>query len=640
MHLAAAVETRVGRKGVRPCVVVAGGREPPHWEAYPTHQFISTVGALSCCAAGGCWRSRCQLVGDGDPKDSHNVCERPVDVHEDLRIPKCMDIITPEDVIRRIELYRRCGSVQQRHMPGAVGWSPGFSLSSQPKGCTPAEDSNRLRHNQQAPGVPMKIATRKRRVRKSGGEAPHDGENVLIKFRHGLGDAVQVTSVLRHLEHYHPDWHIEVASLIGKHSAFHGLCGKVSLLNGKHPRRKEIDREYNLDWHECATCYPDSPSTKAERCMREVFELAPIERLCRYVIKTPDAAFEIAHRYLRQICKVSLGDDCRYPVVLLHYQGNTSAEYKDLPHELARDLCDRIIEAGSVPVILDWDDRSPLPDGKRIHNPRVDLELWDGMGTGDAAVLAALTELSTLMVGVDSGPLHVAGATSTPTIAVWTGHHPLHYMALADNMTHLVPENHRELLRGDRDVGEAYFRDHYRYQAYSNLEDELVAAVAQRLEDATGTLVYTRSFWIRSDNAPQDLVVVKDIAEDDSYNVAEMPMARPVVVDIGAHIGCFAKKIHERNPLARIIAVECCPENIPALKKNIGGFATVIQGAVTYEEDLALLNAVYPGCVTTGAASFYLGRLCSSVRARTNSRNNRRTWRISRIGRISGASRR
>jgi len=374
--------------------------------------------------------------------------------------------------------------------------------------------------------------------------------------------------------------------------------------------------------------------------MREVFELAPIEKLCRYVIKPPDAAFEIAHRYLRQICKVSLGDDCRYPVVLLHYQGNTSADYKDLPHELARDLCDRILEAGAVPVILDWDDRSPLPDGKRIHNPRVDLELWDGMGTGDAAVLAALTELSTLMVGVDSGPLHVAGATSTPTIAVWTGHHPLHYMALADNMTHLVPENHRELLRGDQDVGEAYFRDHYRYQAYSNLEDELVAAVAQRLEDATGTLVYTRSFWIRSDNAPQDLVVVKDIAEDDSYNVAEMPMARPVVVDIGAHIGCFAKKIHERNPLARIIAVECCPENIPALKKNIGGFATVIQGAVTYEEDLALLNAVYPGCVTTGAASFYLGRLCSSVRARTNSRNNRRTWRISRIGRISGASRR
>jgi hypothetical protein len=35
MHLAAAVETPDGRRGARPCVVLAGGREPPHWEAVP-----------------------------------------------------------------------------------------------------------------------------------------------------------------------------------------------------------------------------------------------------------------------------------------------------------------------------------------------------------------------------------------------------------------------------------------------------------------------------------------------------------------------------------------------------------------------------------------------------------------------------
>jgi len=545
MHLASAVESRDGRTGARPCVVVAGGREPPHWEAYPTHQFISTVGALSCCDTGGCWRSRCQTVGDGDPKDSHNVCVKPVHVREDLRIPKCMEMITPEDVIRRIELYCHGGSLKQRH-------------------------------NQQPPRGPMKIATLERRVSRAREEDHDHAKNVLIQFRHGLGDAVQLTSVLRHLHHYRPHWHVEVASLVGKHSAFYGLCEKVSIIDGQRPTRSGIDREYSLDWHECATCYADSPSTKADRCLREVFELAPIEDLCRYVIKPPDSAFEKAHRYLRQICKVSLGDHCRYPVVLIHYEGNTSMERKNLPHELIRNVCERIMQAGCVPIILDWDNRSPVPDGKRILNPRVDLELWDGMGTGDAAVLAALTELSTLMVGVDSGPLHVAGATSTPTIGVWTGHHPLHYMALADNMIHLVPENHRELLRGDQDVGEAYFREHYRYQTYGSLDDELTATVGERLEDATGALVYTRSFWIRNNNAQQDLVVVKDIAEDDSYRVGEMPMTRPVVLDVGAHIGCFSKKVHQRNPLAEIIAVECCPENVPALKKNVGGFATVI----------------------------------------------------------------
>jgi len=101
MHLAAAVETRAGRPARRPCVVVAGGREPVHWEAYSWHQFVHTVGALPCCAAGGCWRSRVQPLGDGDAKDGPDqLC---VDVRRGL--PACMDLITPEDVIRRIEVY-------------------------------------------------------------------------------------------------------------------------------------------------------------------------------------------------------------------------------------------------------------------------------------------------------------------------------------------------------------------------------------------------------------------------------------------------------------------------------------------------------------------------------------------------------
>ena len=35
MHMAAAIETKPGRPANRPCVVVAGGREPSQWEAYP-----------------------------------------------------------------------------------------------------------------------------------------------------------------------------------------------------------------------------------------------------------------------------------------------------------------------------------------------------------------------------------------------------------------------------------------------------------------------------------------------------------------------------------------------------------------------------------------------------------------------------
>ena len=111
MHLAAAVETKRGKPRNRAAVVLAGGREPAQWEAYPHHQFINTNGALRCCDQGGCWKSRCQPVGDNDPKDQ-DLCLYPVQVAEDLQIPKCMNMIAPQDVIRRIELYYEGGALQ------------------------------------------------------------------------------------------------------------------------------------------------------------------------------------------------------------------------------------------------------------------------------------------------------------------------------------------------------------------------------------------------------------------------------------------------------------------------------------------------------------------------------------------------
>lgn len=111
MHLAAAVETKPHKPKNRACVVVAGGREPAQWEAYPHHQYISTNGALDCCDNGGCWKSRCQPVGDGDAKD-RDLCLYPVELTDDLCIPRCLAMITPADVIRRIELYYDGGALQ------------------------------------------------------------------------------------------------------------------------------------------------------------------------------------------------------------------------------------------------------------------------------------------------------------------------------------------------------------------------------------------------------------------------------------------------------------------------------------------------------------------------------------------------
>jgi ADP-heptose:LPS heptosyltransferase len=122
MHLAAAVEYPKGEAGARPCVVIAGGREPPHWEAYPTHQFLHTVGMLPCCAAGGCWKSRTRSVGDGSDHDSPaNLC---VDVVGDL--PRCMDMIRAEHVIERVGAYLHGAAARQRPVVPAVAAADAF----------------------------------------------------------------------------------------------------------------------------------------------------------------------------------------------------------------------------------------------------------------------------------------------------------------------------------------------------------------------------------------------------------------------------------------------------------------------------------------------------------------------------------
>ena len=110
MHLAAAtpMRERTGshqqllgcwQRKNRPAVVIAGGREPPHWEAYPHHQFLHSVGTLPCCDEGGCWKARVFPIGDGSEADE-SLCVDPV-LESDL--PRCLHEITAADVIRAVE---------------------------------------------------------------------------------------------------------------------------------------------------------------------------------------------------------------------------------------------------------------------------------------------------------------------------------------------------------------------------------------------------------------------------------------------------------------------------------------------------------------------------------------------------------
>jgi len=162
MHLAAAVETKPGTAKSRPCVVVAGGREAPHWAAYPTHQFIHTVGTLPCCAEGGCWKVRTVPLGDGDYRDEERyLC---VDVVDGL--PRCMEMITPKHVIPFVELYLNQFAQPPRAkaeygQPAGTGWNLSAAAYHAPDGLTPhflsevgpSEQCKRVAHNLQNPIV-------------------------------------------------------------------------------------------------------------------------------------------------------------------------------------------------------------------------------------------------------------------------------------------------------------------------------------------------------------------------------------------------------------------------------------------------------------------------------------------------------
>lgn len=130
MHLAAAVERPAGREGIRPCVVVAGGREPLHWFSYPGHQVLHRVGALACCRETGCWKARTVPIGDRSRFDAtESLCES---VDEEAGLPRCMAMIEPAEVVHAVETYLK-GGVSPVLTPGqarVAERAPGLSVGT------------------------------------------------------------------------------------------------------------------------------------------------------------------------------------------------------------------------------------------------------------------------------------------------------------------------------------------------------------------------------------------------------------------------------------------------------------------------------------------------------------------------------
>ena len=110
------------------------------------------------------------------------------------------------------------------------------------------------------------------------------------------------------------------------------------------------------------------------------------------------------------------------PVVLLHQKGNTAQERKSLSNSVTeafyREFLDRCDGALNL---LDWDQRVPRLASYRVRH-------LSDFGPCPLDLLLALMTEADLLIGVDSGPLHLSRFTNIPTLGVWQpGHYPATY---------------------------------------------------------------------------------------------------------------------------------------------------------------------------------------------------------------------
>lgn len=300
---------------------------------------------------------------------------------------------------------------------------------------------------------------------------------VLLRMRHGLGDNAQFTIVTRHIKHYFPNWSIDMEVGKGKESYFKGFAENIFVRKQDKYDYREYDNLLDIDWPPPEFCSFNLPSSKPTRFLQNYFHVEPIEDLYKgYSVTTTQEEETLASNYVSSLPK---------PFVIVHYLAKTLKHAKSLTHKDAEFICNKIINFGFTPVILDWKKESPLPNNKTIFNPDVDNPIWQGEKLSSAGTIAALISKAKLYIGVDSGPLHTAGCTNTPALGIWHGHHPVNFYDLCDNVTHLVPIKAKRLktIKGkQKKKARDYFERAYKHVYYNNLKNAITKELEKRLQ--------------------------------------------------------------------------------------------------------------------------------------------------------------
>jgi ADP-heptose:LPS heptosyltransferase len=126
------------------------------------------------------------------------------------------------------------------------------------------------------------------------------------------------------------------------------------------------------------------------------------------------------------------------PFILLHTRGYSWPDKKDFTPELEAETQLALLQQTEAEIVL-LDQRKVAV---RLPHPRVRLAPTD----------TALPELwylisrASVLIGCDSGPLHLARLTETPAIGCWFGLNPETYLLSRTKTTNLLQPSAREIV--------------------------------------------------------------------------------------------------------------------------------------------------------------------------------------------------
>lgn len=124
------------------------------------------------------------------------------------------------------------------------------------------------------------------------------------------------------------------------------------------------------------------------------------------------------------------------PIYLFHTRGRSWSNQKSLPPYIEKDIALNLIESGASVVLLGQDSQPDPVISPRLINVKYDIE-----------TLYYFIYKADLMIGIDSGPFHLARLTNTPRLGLFHGMYPWKYIIPSNLTTCLATRNNYSQFR-------------------------------------------------------------------------------------------------------------------------------------------------------------------------------------------------